>query len=66
MGRHDAADYTGARRVVCADPELSAGDRCPARQCRGHLYDTKAPVVFIRLEGRPIISATQYEQQVLR
>ncbi len=65
-GRRGAADYTGARRVACADPELSAGKRCPSRPCGGHLYDTKAPAVFIRLEGRPIISATQYEQQVLR
>ncbi len=65
-GRHGAAAYTGARRLVCADPELSAGERCPARQCRGHLYDTQAPSLFIRLEGRPTIAATQYEQQVLR
>ncbi len=65
-GRRGAADYTGARRVACADPELMPGDGCPQALCRGHLYDTKAPAVFIRLEGRPIISATQYEQQVLR
>ncbi len=65
-GRQGAADYTGARRVVCADPALHPGDECPSRQCGGHLYDTKAPAVFIRLEGRPIIAATQYEQQVLR
>ncbi|MEJ7710023.1 MAG: hypothetical protein WKF84_09220 [Pyrinomonadaceae bacterium] len=65
-GRRAAADYTGARRVACADPELMPGDGCPQALCRGHLYETKAPAVFIRLEGRPIISATQYEQQVLR
>ncbi len=65
-GRRAAAAYTGARHVACANPELTAGDQCPSRPCRGHLYDTKAPAVFIRLEGRPIISATQYEQQVLR
>ncbi|MDQ3255351.1 MAG: IS66 family transposase [Acidobacteriota bacterium] len=65
-GRRGAADYTGARRVACADPELMPGDGCPQALCRGHLYDTKAPAMFIRLEGRPIISATQYEQQVLR
>ncbi|MDQ3256454.1 MAG: IS66 family transposase [Acidobacteriota bacterium] len=65
-GRRAAADYTGARLVACADPKLMPGDGCPQSQCRGHLYDTKAPAVLIRLEGRPIISATQYEQQVLR
>jgi hypothetical protein len=51
---------------VCADPALSAGDECPSLKCRGHLYDTKSPAIFIRLEGRPLISATRYEQQVLR
>jgi len=65
-GRQSAAAYTGARRVVCADSALVPGDRCPSRPCRGHLYDTKAPAVFIRLEGRPVIAATRYEQQVLR
>ncbi len=65
-GRQSAAAYTGARRVACANPELTVGDQCPSRPCSGHLYDTKAPAMFIRLEGRPIISATQYEQQVLR
>ena len=65
-GRQGAADYTGARRVVCADPALHPGDECPSRQCGGHLYDTQKPSVFIRLEGRPVIAATRYEQQVLR
>ncbi len=65
-GRLGAAAYTGARRVVCADPDLAPGDACPARQCRGHLYDTREPSLFIRLEGRPLITATRYEQQVLR
>ncbi|MDQ3258365.1 MAG: IS66 family transposase [Acidobacteriota bacterium] len=65
-GRHSAAAYTGARRVVCVDPALVPGDACPASQCHGHLYDTREPSFFIRLEGRPLITATQYEQQVLR
>ncbi|MBA3440492.1 MAG: IS66 family transposase [Pyrinomonadaceae bacterium] len=65
-GRQGAAAYPGALRVVCADPELMPGDGCPARQCRGHLYDTREPSFFIRLEGRPVITATRYEQQVLR
>ncbi|MBA2732975.1 MAG: IS66 family transposase [Acidobacteria bacterium] len=65
-GRQGAAAYTGARRVVCADPALHPGDKCPSRQCGGHLYDTQKPSLFIRLEGRPVIAATRYEQQVLR
>ncbi|MBA3441558.1 MAG: transposase [Pyrinomonadaceae bacterium] len=65
-GRLSAADYTGARRVVCIDPELMPGDGCPSSRCRGHLYDTREPSFFIRLEGRPLITATRYEQQVLR
>jgi transposase len=65
-GRRGASAYTGARRVVCADPELLPGDGCPHAVCRGQLYDTREPSLFIRLEGRPIISATRYEQQVLR
>ncbi len=65
-GRQSAADYTGARRVVCAAAELMAGDACPSNQCRGHLYDTRKPSLFMRLEGRPLITATRYEQQVLR
>lgn len=65
-GRHGAAAYTGARRVVCVDPELAPGDCCPQALCRGQLYDTRTPSLFIRLEGRPIIAATRYEQQVLR
>jgi len=65
-GRNGSAAYTGARTVVCADPALTVGDACPARRCRGHLYDTREPSFFIRLEGRPLISATRFEQQVLR
>ncbi|MCA1628389.1 MAG: IS66 family transposase, partial [Acidobacteria bacterium] len=65
-GRQKASAYTGARRVACHDPELVPGDMCPQALCRGHLYDTNKPAVFIRLEGRPVIAATRYEQQVLR
>jgi transposase len=63
-GRRKAADYTSAEVVQCTDAELKAGDRCP--HCAGHLYDTNAPSIFIRLQGHPIVGATRYEQQVLR
>ena len=63
-GRRKASDYTGATVVPCTDPTLQVGDRCP--HCAGHLYDTNAPSIFIRLTGQPVVGATRYEQQVLR
>ena len=63
-GRRSASSYTGAQVVSCEDPALKPGDRCP--HCPGHLYDTKAPTVFIHLTGQPIVGATCYEQAVLR
>lgn len=65
-GRLRAAAYTGATMVRCADPERQPGAPCPHPSCPGHLYDTRAPLIFIRFEGRPVIQATRYEQQVLR
>jgi len=65
-GRLGAAAYTAAETVRCEHPTLRAGDRCPYRLCPGHLYDTNAPQIFIRLEGRPVVDATRYEQPVLR
>lgn len=52
--------------MACQDPHLSAGSSCPETLCTGHLYDTRAPAIFIRLEGQPIVGATKYEQTVLR
>lgn len=63
-GRRKASDYTGATVVHCTDPTLQVGDRC--LHCAGHLYDTTAPSIFIRLTGQPVVGATRYEQQVLR
>ena len=63
-GRRSASSYTGAQVGSCEDPALKPGDRCP--HCPGHLYDTKAPTVFIHLTGQPIVGATCYEQAVLR
>jgi len=65
-GRLGANAYPGAKTVCCTDPTLRPGDQCPHRPCHGHLYDTRAPQVFIRLEGHAIVEATRYEQTVLR
>jgi len=65
-GRHPASDFKGARVVDCTDPMLKAGDPCPSSGCRGHLYDTNSPAIFIQLTGQPIVGATRYQQQVLR
>jgi transposase len=65
-GRMGAEAYTGARVVRCRDAEFMHGDRCPHDECRGKLYDTKQPAIFIRLTGQPLVGATRYEQEVLR
>jgi len=61
-----AEAYTGARLIRCRDAELTHGTRCPHDGCRGKLYDTKQPAIFIRLTGQPLVGATRYEQEVLR
>ena len=65
-GRRSRSEYVGAERVTCSHTELKVGDTCPDTLCKGHLYDTLAPSVLVQLEGQPPVSATCYEQQVLR
>ena len=65
-GRLAAAAYTGARVMQCTDPALKIGDPCPDKCCTGHLYDTHAPAILIRLTGQPLVGATRFEQEVLR
>jgi len=65
-GRRPASDFKGAKLVNCTDPQLMPGDCCPQTGCRGHLYDTNSPAIFIRLIGQPVVGATRYQQQVLR
>lgn len=65
-GRMGAESYTGARVVRCRDAELTHGARCPHDGCRGKLYDTKQPAIFIRLTGQPLVGANRFEQEVLR
>lgn len=65
-GRLSSAAYTGASIVECTDPALHVGDPCPDNLCTGHLYDTHAPAILIRLIGQPLVGATRFEQEVLR
>jgi hypothetical protein len=65
-GRMSASAYESAKIVICRHTDLRAGDECPDPYCRGHLYDTSAPSIFIQLTGQPLVGATRYEQEVLR
>jgi len=65
-GRLGADQYEASTTVECKHHELHPGDRCPHAGCRGRIYDTRDPQILIRLEGRPVIGATRFEQQVLR
>ncbi len=65
-GRLSSAAYTGAALVACTDPTLNVGDLCPDNLCTGHLYNTHAPAILIRLTGQPLVGATRFEQEVLR
>jgi len=65
-GRLSSAAYIGALVVRCTDPTLNVGDLCPDKLCTGHLYDTQAPAILIRLTGQPLVGATRFEQEVLR
>lgn len=65
-GRRSAQEFTSAQTVVCQSTDLERGSACPDRLCRGRLYDSLDPLVFIRLTGQPSLTATRYEQEVLR
>jgi hypothetical protein len=65
-GRMGVEHYSGAKKVICEDEQLSAGQNCPVPNCGGRLYDSKQPQQFVRFAGRPLIDASIYEQQVLR
>lgn len=65
-GRLSESAYKSAITVECRHEGLRPGSGCPHRGCRGRLYDTNDPQIFIRLEGNPVVEATRYKQQVLR
>jgi transposase len=64
-GRHPASDYPGARKVHCRHQQLVSGSPCPKPNCRGKVYRER-PHQFIQFRGQPAITATQYEQEVVR
>jgi hypothetical protein len=64
QGRHGAAAYAGAARVVCRHEALRVGEVCPV--CgQGRLY-AFPPGVEIRLDGNALLSAIRYELEKLR
>ncbi len=64
-GRRRGSEYTGARRVHCAHPELAAGSTCP--ECaRGRIFPLKDPGSFIHFKARPPIDADIYESDRFR
>ena len=65
-GRRAASDYSGARVVTCRHAELKAGDNCPGLLCGGRLYDLNEPTALLQFTGQPLITATNYEREVLR
>jgi transposase len=64
-GRTKARDYTGARWVHVAHPQLQPGVPCP--QCaKGAVRLQPSPAIALRIVGAPPISATGYAMERLR
>jgi transposase len=64
-GRHAAAAFTGADRVVVPHATLHSGDPCPECQ-RGTVYRQKAPATLVRFVGQAPLKATVFEMERLR
>ncbi len=65
-GRRPASTYSGAQVVNCRHQQLKASDNCPDPLCGGKLYDLNEPVMLLQFTGQPLITATNYVQEVLR
>jgi hypothetical protein len=65
-GRRAASDFNGAKVVTCLHQDLKAGDHCPAPLCGGRLYDLNQPTALLQFTGQPLITAANYEREVLR
>lgn len=65
-GRHAASDYSGAKKIFCQHEQLKVGDSCRSPLCGGRLYDLNDPTSLIQFTGNPLITATNYEREVLR
>jgi transposase len=64
-GRTKAKEYTGARWVQVAHPQLKAGVACPLCS-RGSVRMQKSKAIILRIVGSPPISATGYAMERLR
>jgi len=64
-GRHAAAAFTGADRVVVPHATLHSGDPCPECQ-KGTVYRQKAPATLVRFVGQAPLKATVFEMERLR
>lgn len=64
-GRLKAREYTGARWVQVAHPQVQAGVVCPLCSA-GSVRRQKSPALLLRIEGSPPISATGYALERLR
>jgi transposase len=65
-GHRAGSEYNGARKIPCRHEQLQAGDDCPAELCGGRLYDLNEPTRLLQFIGNPMITATNYEREVLR
>jgi hypothetical protein len=65
-GHRAAAGFVGAKKVDCRHRELKAGADCPDPLCGGRLYDLDEPTALLQFVGNPLITATNYEREVLR
>lgn len=65
-GHRAAAEFSGAKVVKCRHRELKAGADCPDPMCGGRLYDLREPTALLQFVGNPLITATNYEREVLR
>jgi transposase len=65
-GHRAVAEFGGARKVPCRHKQLKAGDNCPSSLCGGRLYDLREPTMLLQFTGSPLITATNYEREVLR
>jgi transposase len=64
-GRIKATDYTGARWMHVAHPDLQPGQRCPLC-AKGIVRQQSRPAIVLRIEGSPPIAADAYTLERLR
>jgi transposase len=64
-GRKSHSEYSGAERILCLHPNLSAGDVCP--DCgKGKLHCSVDNGTFVQFTGNPPITAKVFETEKLR